>query len=63
MSFLDKILKGQKVEWKPLGEVAEFQNGFAFKSKFFKETGLPIIRITNVNGVDVDLSNVWGNNR
>ena len=58
MSFLEKLLKGVEVEWKKLGEVCDFQNGFAFKSSLFKETGLPIIRITNVDGTNVDLSDV-----
>ena len=38
------------IQWKKLGEVCEFQNGFAFKSSLFKEKGLPIIRITNISG-------------
>lgn len=58
MSYLEKLLNGIKVEWKTLGEVCGFQNGFAFKSSLFKESGLPIIRITNVDGKNVDLSNV-----
>ena len=49
-NFLEKLLDNQPVEWKKLGEVCEFQNGYAFKSSLFKETGLPIIRITNING-------------
>ncbi len=31
-----------------LGEVCEFQNGFAFKSKLFTDEGLPILRISNI---------------
>lgn len=38
------------VVYKKLGEVCDFQNGFAFKSSLFKEKGLPIIRITNISG-------------
>ena len=49
-NYLEKLLDNQPVEWKKLGEVCEFQNGYAFKSSLFKETGLPIIRITNING-------------
>ncbi len=43
----------RNVEYKKLGEVCAFQNGFAFKSNLFKNNGLPIIRITNVqsNGI------------
>jgi len=46
------------VEWKKLGEVCNFQNGFAFKSNLFKDSGLPIIRITNINGKNVDLNDL-----
>ncbi len=56
--FMGKLLDGVEVEWKPLGDVCEFKNGFAFKSSLFKEVGLPIIRITNVDGKNVDLSDV-----
>ncbi|MCI6671157.1 MAG: restriction endonuclease subunit S [Prevotella sp.] len=41
-----------------LGEVCDFQNGFAFKSSLFKEEGLPIVRITNINGRSIDLKDV-----
>jgi type I restriction enzyme S subunit len=36
MSVLEKLLEGVEVEWKTLGEVCEFQNGFAFQSSLFK---------------------------
>lgn len=58
MSFLNKLLDGVAVEWKPLGEVCDFQNGFAFQSRLFRESGLPIIRITNINGSNVELKDV-----
>lgn len=58
MSYLDKLLEGVEVEWKPLGEICDFQNGFAFKSNLFKDSGLPIVRITNIDGVNVDLTDV-----
>ena len=35
-------------EVKKLGEICDFQNGFAYKSKLFKENGLPILRISNI---------------
>lgn len=35
-------------ELKKLGEICDFQNGFAFKSKTYKESGWPILRITNI---------------
>jgi type I restriction enzyme S subunit len=43
------------VEMKSLGEVCSFRNGYAFKSGKFKETGLPIIRITNISNNNIDL--------
>ena len=63
MSKLDRLIAelcpdGVEAEWKRLGEVCGFQNGFAFKSSLFKDIGEPIIRITNINGNAVDLSNV-----
>jgi type I restriction enzyme S subunit len=58
MSYLDKLIAGIAVEWKALGEVCGFQNGFAFKSSLFKDSGLPIVRITNINGISIDLTSV-----
>lgn len=46
------------VEYKKLGEVCDFVNGFAFKSNLFKENGERVIRITNINGVTVDIDDV-----
>lgn len=42
--------------WKAvkLGDVCDFQNGFAFKSKLFKETGNPILRISNIQNEKID---------
>jgi len=43
--------------WKTykLGEVAEVQNGFAFKSKDMGETGIPVIKIKNIVSPNVTL--------
>jgi type I restriction enzyme S subunit len=46
------------VEWKILGDVCDFQNGFAFKSSLFLNEGLPIIRIKNVSGGSVNMDDV-----
>lgn len=58
--YRDKLLRFEEgeVEWKPLGEVCDFKNGFAFKSALFRESGLPIIRITNLDGANVGLNDV-----
>lgn len=37
-------------EWKKLGDLAEYVNGMAFKPNDWGESGLPIIRIQNLNG-------------
>ena len=58
MPFIEQLLNGENVEWKKLGEVCELQNGFAFKSTLFREAGLPIVRITNINGRNIDLQDV-----
>jgi type I restriction enzyme S subunit len=43
--------------WKTvkLGEVCDLQNGFAFKSSLFREEGLPILRISNIQNEEVSL--------
>ena len=51
----DKGLSEAEVEWKKLGEVCQFKNGFAFKSSLFKESGLPIIRIGNIIGNSISM--------
>lgn len=58
--YRDQLLNFEEgmVEWKALGEVCDFKNGFAFKSNLFKDTGLPIVRITNINGSGVDMEDV-----
>ena len=38
-----------------LGEVCDFQNGFAFKSSLFKEDGKPILRISNIQKDKIDV--------
>lgn len=57
-NFIEKLLDGAEVKYKPLEEVCDFKNGFAFKSNLFREDGLPIIRITNVDGKTINLSDV-----
>jgi type I restriction enzyme S subunit len=39
---------------KDLGDICHFQNGFAFKSKTFKEFGEPVVRITNIQNDRVE---------
>lgn len=45
-------------EWKNLGSIVKLQNGFAFKSKLFTDSGLPIVRIKNIKNEKVSLDDV-----
>lgn len=49
-----------KEDWevKRLGEVIDFQNGFAFQSSKFKESGTPIIRIGNIQNGNINIEDV-----
>jgi len=44
----------QNLVIKDLGDICHFQNGFAFKSKTFKEFGEPVVRITNIQNDRVE---------
>ncbi|AJQ45439.1 hypothetical protein JM47_02535 [Ureaplasma diversum] len=57
MENILELIKNEKVEWKRLGEVCEFKNGYAFNAKLFKESGSPIIRITNISKGKINFSN------
>ncbi|PAF44531.1 restriction endonuclease subunit S [Helicobacter sp. 11S02596-1] len=41
--FLQKLLNGAQVEWKPLGEIGEIIRGNGLQKKDFTETGVPAI--------------------
>ena len=43
-------------EIKKLGEVATYVNGYAFKPEHWGETGVPIIRIQNLNNLNADFN-------
>ncbi len=58
MSKIDELLKDEKVEWKKLGEVCKFINGYAFKSNLFTSEGSPIIRITNINSGKINFEDL-----
>ena len=56
MSKLQELIRElcpDGVEYKKLGEVCDFINGFAFKSSLFHENGDRIIRITNIANTKV----------
>ena len=46
--FLEKLLDGAVVEWKPLRSVADILNGYAFKSTKYSESGIRVVRISDV---------------
>ena len=43
LGYLEALLGGAKVEWKPLGEVGTFVRGNGLQKKDFTETGVPCI--------------------
>ena len=48
ISYIEKLLDGVEVEWKPLGEVARFINGRAYKKPELLEQGkYPVLRVGN----------------
>ena len=61
MNKIERMLQElcpEGVEYKKLGEVCDFVNGFAFKSSLFREEGDRIIRITNIDGTNVNIDDV-----
>ncbi len=48
ISYIEKLLDGVEVEWKPLGAVARFINGRAYKKPELLEQGkYPVLRVGN----------------
>ena len=45
-------------EIKKLSDVCNFQNGFAFKSNTFRDSGTPVVRITNIKNGKIDISKI-----
>ena len=41
-----------------LGDIAEFINGGAWSDKEYTETGIPVVKVTNLKNGTVDLSEV-----
>jgi type I restriction enzyme, S subunit len=57
-SYLNEVFTNQGEGWVDtrLGDVSGFQNGFAFKSSTFKSTGVPVLRISNIQNSQIDRS-------
>ena len=45
-----------QIKYMPLKDCCIFQNGFAFKSNLFKDSGEKVVRITNISNNIIDLS-------
>ncbi|WP_287350586.1 hypothetical protein [Porphyromonas sp.] len=43
ITYIEKLLKGQPVEWKTLGEVGTFVRGSGLQKKDLKDSGVPAI--------------------
>jgi len=56
-SELGEIPKGWSVE--NLGELIVYKKGFAFKSKDYKENGVPIIRVSDFTDKSIDMNNCF----
>lgn len=53
--LLEKNTKAMKMK---LGNIFDFQNGFAFKSRLFKESGNAILRIVNIKANQISTDNL-----
>lgn len=61
MSKISELIKEKcpnGVEYKKISDCCYFQNGYAFKSNLFKDSGDILLRITNIDGKVIDLSDV-----
>ncbi|WP_370292342.1 restriction endonuclease subunit S [Thalassolituus sp.] len=56
--FGDPVSNPKGWEVKPLGDFCRFQGGFAFKSADFTDSGVPLVKITNVHFENVDWSDI-----
>ena len=61
MTYLEQLLEGKEVAWKQLGEVCAFRNGFAFQRGKYQSSGLPIIRITDIQHTRVLIGEAFFN--
>ena len=44
LPYLERLLNGETVEWKTLGEVGTFVRGTSFQKKDFEEKGIGCIQ-------------------
>ena len=59
-SYLSDVFEkgGDGWRFEELGNVCNFQNGFAFKSTLFTESGVPILRISNIQKNAIDIKRI-----
>ena len=59
-SYLSDVFEkgGEGWRFEELGNICDFQNGFAFKSTLFTETGFPILRISNIQKNAIDIKRI-----
>ncbi|GCE64092.1 putative type-1 restriction enzyme specificity protein MPN_089 [Candidatus Mycoplasma haematohominis] len=53
-NLLNQLTKGGVWKWKPLNELIDIQRGFSFDEKKYKKSGLPIIKVLNVQKGKID---------
>lgn len=61
MSKIKELIKElcpNGVTYQTIETVCDFQNGYAFKSNLFKDDGDILLRITNIDGNKIDLSDI-----
>ena len=47
-----------RMEERPIGDYFYVQGGYAFKSELFQQSGIPIVRIANINDNNIDLKDL-----
>ena len=47
-----------EIEERPIGDYFYVQGGYAFKSELFQQSGIPIVRIANINDNNIDLKDL-----
>lgn len=52
------ITAGEGYKLVKLGDICDYQNGFAFKSSNYQDSGIPIITIKNINNGQIDYNSV-----
>lgn len=54
--MINEYSNNSKWEFVKLGQVCKLQNGYAFESSSFKDEGIPIIRISNIENGEININ-------